>query len=194
MIGTLAVVLLVGSWVVATLAQYWSKRHYRARHAAAGTTHQTYPTYQPPAPIDGEAWSAEDFGAALDQALLCGHEESPAPLLSPPTQAMQLFEVNIEDGTGRHRIETRQGVDMAECPNCGEDVMFVRMAGGDGEIALDSTPDSSRGQVIVLGNECQFVTNPEDWKVVRAHNLPVYRRHNTHCSGFWHGRTRNIQG
>ena len=79
---------------------------------------------------------------------------------------------------------------MAECPNCGDDVLTVVLKESGNPIVLDSAPDPERGQVIVLGESCRFVTTPDDWKVVRELALPVYRRHATHCTGFWHARTR----
>lgn len=74
---------------------------------------------------------------------------------------------------------------MPECAACREPILVAHRENGD-EIILDAVPDPVRGQVLVNDGRCVFVTQPEQWAVVRQHNLPVYRRHNTHCREFWY--------
>lgn len=73
----------------------------------------------------------------------------------------------------------------SECPSCRLPVVVVPLAGGGPDVVLDAIPDPEHGQAIVSGGECKFVTQPDQWAVVKQFNLPVYRRHNTHCREFW---------
>lgn len=101
-------------------------------------------------------------------------------------------EIIAREAGGRHRLERRKGIRMEECPSCGESVITVRLKNSEQSIVLDSTPDQARGTVIVLGGECRYLDGPQDYAAVRANGFPVYRRHNTRCTGFWRGqRTHN---
>ena len=204
MIGTLAVLLLLGGWA---LLAYWL---HRARRRAGGWV-------QGPVRSDDRipilCDDPREFRQAFIDRVRANHDALAPEVPTEPIvrqEAAQPVVLGhsvrakvrppVDSGgqrprkrirrprRGRHRIENRKGIDMLECPNCGGDVLMVQLAGSPTEIALDSTPDPARGQVIVLGNTCRFVTTPEDWAKVHEYHLPVYRRHNTHCSGFWWGR------
>lgn len=82
---------------------------------------------------------------------------------------------------GQHRIETRKGIDMTNCKNCGEHILVVPMISNpDQKLALDASPHP-KGTVIVTGGVCRYLDGAADYDVVRKYHLPVYRRHNLYC-------------
>jgi hypothetical protein len=108
----------------------------------------------------------------------------------PATEILARVEPPPPRTKGRHRIESREGVEMEQCENCGLDVLRVNLIGSENEIKVDSTPHE-KGTVIVLGTRARFVDRPEDWETVRKLKLPVYRRHEIHCTGYWYGKVRH---
>ena len=114
----------------------------------------------------------------------------PESAIAPATPALGLrpAELPAEAVSGRHRIERKAGIEMAQCEQCGDPVMWVRMAvDPDKELCLDPEPDPVKGTVIVFGNPayCRYLDGDEDWKTVHQYNLPVYVRHRLYCRRFW---------
>lgn len=83
---------------------------------------------------------------------------------------------------GRHRIERREGIDMAQCTQCGADILIVELLGSDQKLRLDSVPNQAKGTVIMMGSVARYLDGPSDYAAVRKHNLPIYTRHGIYCT------------
>lgn len=82
---------------------------------------------------------------------------------------------------GRHRIERRNGIEMAQCPKCNAEVLIVSLMDSETKLVLDATPNPAKGTVIMMGNVARYLDGPSDYAAVRKHNLPVYTRHGIYC-------------
>jgi hypothetical protein len=82
---------------------------------------------------------------------------------------------------GRHRIETREGIDMASCSKCGAEVIVVDLLDSEQKLVLDSVPNPTKGTVIMMGSVARYLDGPSDFAAVKKHHLPVYTRHGIYC-------------